>query len=233
VRETPFVKPGDDVPNIGSSQQFEDVVAPLNNQNDVGDRTGIKDGFAIPMLVDKRDPRTQEFNEVKDKVTQAVKQEQAKTQLEAKAKELIANAKTPGELKAAAAKYGFEAKAEAKYKVGSPLADLGSSYLIDDPLFAAQAGQVLGSPIFLNENYIVIGVTKRTEADLAEFTKQRDSLIETAQTERKDQVFNDYLGAVLARMKRDGDLEIYKEVLDQLREPEIDVPGRPQLPVTQ
>src|SRR5438270_9516587 len=29
VRETPFVKPGDDVPNIGSSQQFEDAIAPL------------------------------------------------------------------------------------------------------------------------------------------------------------------------------------------------------------
>src|SRR5260370_40637004 len=34
VRETPFVKPGDDVPNIGSSQQFEEARAALNNPND-------------------------------------------------------------------------------------------------------------------------------------------------------------------------------------------------------
>src|SRR5207249_53061 len=26
VRETPFIKPGDDVPNIGSSQQFEEAI---------------------------------------------------------------------------------------------------------------------------------------------------------------------------------------------------------------
>jgi peptidyl-prolyl cis-trans isomerase D len=57
VRETPFVKAGDDVPNIGSSQQFEEAIAPLTNANDVGERTGIKNGFAVPLLVDKRDPR--------------------------------------------------------------------------------------------------------------------------------------------------------------------------------
>ncbi len=57
VKETPFIKPGDDVPGIGSSQQFESVIAPLNNANDVGERTGVKGGFAIPMLVDKKEPR--------------------------------------------------------------------------------------------------------------------------------------------------------------------------------
>src|SRR2546423_9666640 len=104
VRETPFIKPGDDVPNIGSSQQFEEAIAPLNNPNDVGERTGIKNGFAIPMLAEKKGPRIPEFDEVKDKAEQAVKQEKAKSQLEDKAKELIANAKAPGDLKAAAAK---------------------------------------------------------------------------------------------------------------------------------
>ena len=46
VRETPFVKPQDDVPDIGSNQQFEQALEPLNNPKDVGDVTGIKGGFA-------------------------------------------------------------------------------------------------------------------------------------------------------------------------------------------
>lgn len=49
VHETPYIKPGDDVPNIGSNQQFEKAIAPLNNPNDVGASVGIKNGFAIPM----------------------------------------------------------------------------------------------------------------------------------------------------------------------------------------
>jgi peptidyl-prolyl cis-trans isomerase D len=231
VRETPFVKPGDDVPNIGSSQQFETAIAPLNNPNDIGERTQIKNGFAIPILVEKREPRIPELSEVKDKVSLAVKQEKAKAQQEATAKEIVASAKTPGDLKAAAAKYGLEAKAEANYKIGTPLADLGSSTVLDDPLFVSQTGQVL-SPIFLNDNYLVIGVTKRTEADMAEFTKQRDSLMDAAQTARKNQIFDDYVATVTNQMKRDGKIKVYKEVLETLREetPEIEIPGRPRPP---
>jgi peptidyl-prolyl cis-trans isomerase D len=235
VRETPFVKPGDDVPNIGSSQQFEEAIAPLNNPNDVGERTGIKNGFAIPMLVEQRAPRIPDFDEVKDKVVQAVKEEKAKSQLEQKAKDLIASAKTPGDLKAAAEKLGLEAKAEANYKLATPLGEAGSSTLLDDPLYAAKAGEVIQPPIFLNQNYLVIGVNKRTDADLAEFGKQRDSLMQTALTERKNQVFEDYLAAVQAGMERDGKIKINKDVLAAMQEeeaPEAAPQRRPRLPIT-
>lgn len=238
VRETPFVKPGDDVPNIGSSQQFEEAIAPLENPNDVSERTGIKNGFAVPMLVEKKGPRIPDFSEVKDKVTQAVKTEKAKSMLEDKAKELIANAKSPGDLKAAAAKLGLEAKAEANYKVGTPLGDSGSSVTLDEPLYAAKTGEVLKTPIFLNQNYLVIGVNNRTEADLAEFAKQRDSLMQTALTERKSQVFEDYLTAVQKHMEQDGKIKIYKDVLAgmmEAEEPEAAPQRRPpiQLPKRQ
>ena len=73
VKETPYVKPGDDVPGIGSNQQFEQVIAPLNNHNDVGEHIGVKGGFAIPMLVDKKEPRIPDFDEVKTKVEDVLK----------------------------------------------------------------------------------------------------------------------------------------------------------------
>jgi peptidyl-prolyl cis-trans isomerase D len=229
VRETPFVKPGDDVPNIGSSQQFEDAIAGLKNANDVGERTGVKNGFAVPMLIDKRDPRIPDFEEIKDKVLAAAKQDKAKSQVEQTAKDIIASAKTPADLKAAAQKYGLEAKVEANYKIGSPLADLGSSTILDDPLYkSGTTGTVLSSPIFLNENYLVLGVTKRTDADMAEFTKQRDSLVETALKDRRDQVFQDYLSTARLEMQQNGQIKIYKEQLDELQEdePDIQVPPR-------
>jgi peptidyl-prolyl cis-trans isomerase D len=234
VRETPFVKPGDDVPNIGNSQQFEQAIAPLNNPNDVGERTGVKNGFAVPMLVEQRAPRIPEFDEVKDKVRVAVKEEKAKTQLEQKAKDLVASAKTPGELKAAAEKLGLEAKAEANYKLATPLGEAGSSVLLDDPLYAAKAGEVM-QPIFLNQNYLVIGVNKRTDADLTEYAKQRDSLMQSALTERKNQVFQDYLESVKTRMEQAGKVKVYKDVLATIQEEEPEAAPRrqPRLPVTQ
>ncbi|MDT5296431.1 MAG: peptidyl-prolyl cis-trans isomerase [Acidobacteriota bacterium] len=77
VKETPFIKPGDDVPGIGSSPQFEDAVKPLEEAGQVGDRVGIKNGFAIPVLVEKRDPRIPDFDEVKDKVAEDLKHSRA------------------------------------------------------------------------------------------------------------------------------------------------------------
>lgn len=233
VKETPFIKPGDDVPNIGSSQQFEDALGPLNNPNDVGERVGIKNGFAIPMLAEQKPPRIPEFDEVKEKVRAAVRDEKAKATLEQKAKDLAAAAKSPGELKAAAEKAGLEAKAEANYKLSTPLGEAGSSALIDDPLYTAKAGDVL-QPIFLNSNYLVVGVNKKTDADLTEYAKQRDSLMQQATSDRKSQVFEDYLTTVMTQMKQAGKIKIYQEVLDTMTEdePEAQPPRRPQLPIT-
>ena len=105
--------------------------------------------------------------------------------------------------------------------------------MIDDPLYAAKAGDVL-QPIFLNQNYLVVGVNKKTDADLTEYAKQRESLMQTALSERKNQVFDDYLNAVATRMKQDGKIKIYKDVLDSMaeEEPQAAPPRRPQLPIT-
>ena len=141
VKETDFIKPGDDVKDIGSSQQFEAVIAPLNNPNDVGDRTGVKGGFAIPMLVEKKEPRIPEFDEVKTNVAGLIKQQRAQEQLEQKAKELAASVNSAGDLKAAAETAGFEVASDDAYKLGSPLGDAGTSPALDEALYALENGE--------------------------------------------------------------------------------------------
>lgn len=235
VRETGFIQPGDNVKDIGSSQQFEDAIAPLNNPSEVGERTSIKNGFAVPMLVEKREPRVPEFGEVREKVAAALKLEKAKAQLEAKANELVAGVKVPGDLKAAAARLGLEAKTETKYKLGTPLGDAGSSAILDDAIYAMNKDDVSKAPVKLDPKFLVFGVTKRTDADLAEFNKQRDSLMETAMTARKGQVFEDYVAAMQRQMKDNGRIKIYQDVLTRMaeQEPEAAPPPRqqPRFPV--
>src|SRR5262249_47216933 len=140
------------------------------------------------------------------------------------------------DLKAAAEKLGFEAKAEASYKLGTPLGEAGSSIVIDDPLYASKGGEIIQKPVFLNSNYLVFGVNKRTEADLAEFAKQRDSLMQSALDERKHQVFDDYLTATQRTMESNGKIKIYKDVLASMQEEEgpetLPARPRPRLPIT-
>lgn len=232
VRETPFVKPGDDVPEIGSSQQFEAVVEPLNNPTDVGESTGVKGGFAVPMLVERREPRIPDFDEVKTKVAQALKQERAKQQLEQKANEIASSLNSPAEVQAAGEKAGFKVATDSGFKLGSPLGEVGTSPSLDEVIYALKTGEVTKTPVKVGDNWVIVGMKLRTDADLADFAKQRQELTQTMQTQRQNQVFDDYVAAVTQRMKQAGRIKIYTDVLNSMEENEPAAePAQPQLPI--
>lgn len=219
VRETAFIRPGDDVPEIGANQQFEEAVEPLNNPNDVGEATGIKGGFAIPMLVEKKDPRVPEFDEVKSKVTEAIKNQRAKEQLEQKAKDIAASLTGADAIKAAGEKDGFDSGAEESFKLGSSLGKAGISTALDDLIYSLKPGEFSKTPLRVEDKWVIVGVTKKYDADQGGFAAQKDTLKQSMISERQDQVFEDYIAGVQQRMRKDGKIEVYQKALDQLEEP--------------
>ena len=186
------------------------------------------------MLVEKKEPRIPDFEEIKTNVAQVVKQQRAKEQLEQKAKEIAASLGSAADLKAAAEKAGFEAATEESYKLGSSLGKAGTSPALDEALYALKAGEVTKSPVKIGDTFVVCGVTKRAEADLAEFAKQREQLTQSKLSGRQNQVYEDYLSAVQQRLKRDGKIEIYTDVLTSMEDSEPEMapaPQRPQFPI--
>ncbi|HEX8920783.1 MAG TPA: peptidyl-prolyl cis-trans isomerase, partial [Pyrinomonadaceae bacterium] len=175
IRETPFVVPGDDVPNIGNSQQFEQGIEPLQNPQDVGERTPIKNGFAVPMLVEKKDPnRIPDFEEIKEKVSTAFRRERAESKLEETARNLAGSVNGANDLKAAAEKLGLEAKTQTGYGLSLPIGEMDTNATVQEAIYALKEGEVTKTPLKLGNDWIVVGATKRKEADLGEFAKQRD-----------------------------------------------------------
>lgn len=220
VKETPFVKPQDDVPNIGSNQQFDAALEPLNNLKDVGEATGVKGGFAIPMLIEKRDPRIPDFDEVKSKITTVLKEQRAKEQLEQKAKDLAASLSGPDVIKAAGEKEGFDAGVQEGFKLGGSLEKAGTSTVIDDLVYGLKQGEFSKTPIRVDDKWVIVGVTKKTEPDMTGLPAQHDTLKQSMMTERQAQVFDDYVEAVEQRMRRDEEIKVYNEVLAQLDQSE-------------
>lgn len=221
VRETPYIKPqGDDVPEIGRNDQFEEAIAPLNNPNDVGQRTGIKNGFAIPMFVDKKDPRIPELEEIKDRVKQELKLERAKAQLEQKANELLSATKSVADIKAAGEKAGFEVGTEEDWKIGSVIGKAGTSPALDETAYLLKTGEIIKTPIKVGDNWVILGATKRVDADLAAFASQRPQMTQQLLNQRQSQLWDDYVTKVLEEMKRTGKIKIYKDVLATLEEDE-------------
>ncbi|HZH33652.1 MAG TPA: peptidyl-prolyl cis-trans isomerase [Pyrinomonadaceae bacterium] len=219
VRETGFIKVGDDVPNIGNSPQFEEGIAPLNNVGDVGERTQIKDGFAIPLLVDKQEPRDKTFEEAKDQVLAAYKLDNAKTRLEQVARDVANSANSVDTLKAAAERAGLKASDAKDYKLGSPLGEAGisaTSASLDDAIYNLKPGEITKTPIKAGDNWFVVGLAKRNEASSDEFAKQRDQLIQSMYSVKKGQIFSDYLADLRRRLEKDGRIKINKDAMAKL-----------------
>jgi peptidyl-prolyl cis-trans isomerase D len=231
VRETGYVKSGDDVPNIGANQQFEQALESLNNPNDVADQVGVKDGFAIPILVDKKEPRIPEFDEVKTKVADAIKQQRAKEQLEQKAKDLIAGLSGPDAVKAAGEKDGFDSGLEEGFKLNSSLGKAGTSTALDDAIYGMKEGEISKTPIKVDDKWVVVGIVKRHEPDFKAFNEgDRDRLKQQLLGTRQNQVFEDYIAKVQEKMKQDGKIKIYEDVLKELDEQQAASAPEPALP---
>lgn len=216
VRETGYIKPGDDVPNIGVNQDFESVIAPLDEAGEVGDRIGIKNGLAVPVLADQRPPRIPDLSEVRDQAVTRARDEAARARLEQIANELASGATDVASLRARAAALGLEPQTADDYKLGSPLGSAGTSPAADAAIYSLAENGTTRQPVKIGDTYVVVGAAKRTEADLAEFAKQRETLTQTAIAERQAQVYSDYIAAARRRMEQRGEIEINKETLDQL-----------------
>ena len=222
VKETGYVKPQDDVPNIGNSPQFEAGIQPLENAGDVGEKTPIKDGFAIPMLVDKKEPRDAEFAEVKDQILEVVKIEKARGQVEEIAKQVAAGSGTVGALAAAAAAKSLKVQDQKSFIIGSPLGTgptASTNKDLEDAIYGMKEGDVTKTPLKIGDNWYVVGVTKREDASMDDFAKQRDDLREQMLTQRRGEVFADYIASTRQKMEANGSIRVYQDVVEKLDGP--------------
>jgi peptidyl-prolyl cis-trans isomerase D len=219
IRETGYVKPGDNVENVGISPQFEEGIAGLANQGDVGERIPVQNGFAIPLLVDAKPARDAEFEEVKNQVAETVKLQKAGTQIEEIAKQIAAGAANAGALGSAAQSKGLKTQEQKGFILGSPLGQgpsASTNETLEDAIFEMKEGEVTKTPVKVGDNWYVIGVSRREEASMDDFAKQRDSLMQAMLQQRRSEVFTDYLAATRRKMETAGDVKIYKDALAKI-----------------
>ena len=236
VKETPFVKPGDNVQDIGVSPQFEEGIAGLENANDVGDKIPVSNGFAIPLLVEKKDPRDAEFDEVKAQLTETYKVDQARQKVEAIAKQIAAATGSAGNLSAAATTLGLKAQDQKSFILGSPLGQgptASTNEALEDAIWALKDGEITKTPIKVGDNWYVVGINKREEANMDDFAKQRDQLIEQKLTQKRGQVFSDYLASIRAQYEQAGKIKINTEELEKIDAltPPSQPTGMPNFPI--
>jgi peptidyl-prolyl cis-trans isomerase D len=219
VRETDFIKKDDDVPSIGVSPQFEEGIAGLENPNDVGDKIPVRDGFAIPLLLAKKDPHDASYEEVKTEVGDAYKAEQAKAKMDQIAKELSEGATSVAGLRSMAEGKGLKVQDSKDYRVGSALGvgnEAGTSEELDDAVFALKAGEVTKAPVKIGDTWFIVGLNSKLDANMDDFAKQRDQLVEQSLGMKKSQAFSDFLSDARRRYETEGRIKIYENVIQKI-----------------
>ncbi len=228
VRETAYIVPGDDVPNVGVSPQFEDGIAMLVNAQDVGDKIPVQNGFAIPMLADKKDPRDATFEEVKAKLIDKVKEEKAREQIADIANQIASGATNAGALAGLASGKGLKAEESKGFILGSPLGtgtSATTNEALEDAIYALRQGEVTKTPIQIGDAYYIVGVNSRTEANMDDFAKQRSTLMEQMATRKKGEVFSDYLASTRQKMEAAKEIVIYEPAVKKLDEGDLPLDG--------
>lgn len=231
VRETGYIKPGDNVDKIGVSQQFEDGIKDLENAQDVGDKTPVPDGFAVPMLVDKKEPRDADFAEVKDQIVEVVKLEKARAQVQDIANQIASGAASADALAALAASKGLKAQDQKSFILGSPLGQgpsASTNESLEDAIYAMKVGDVTKTPIKLGDGFVIVGVKNREDASMDEFAKQRDTLVEQMLQQKRSAVFSDYLASVRKQLETDGKIVFYPDAIAKVDGPELPLGEEPQ-----
>ena len=72
------------------------------------------------------------------------------------------------------------------------------------------------TPVKVGDNWYVVAVVKREEANMEEFAKQRDQLLQSSLQQKRGQVYSDYIADIRRRMEANQQIKIYKEALNKV-----------------
>ena len=216
IKETPFFAMGDSLPDLGAASEFEQAVFGLQQTGDATDRISVNNGFAVAQLVDKRDPHDATFEEVRAKVEDSYRTEKAKEVAAARARQL-AEAQSPDQLKTMAASMGLTAEERSGYSPGNdPQIGPVTSEADLARIQKLNKGEITREPIKVTggTSYVVAAILDRKDPDMGDpFQKEKKSIQERLLDAKRNTLFTSYLAAVQKRLKDDGDIVIFDDVI--------------------
>ena len=151
LKNTPYFKDGDTLPEIGSNPAFEEAVKDLK-KGDITEKVGIPNGLAIPQLADLLSEGTAlSFDQAKNQVENKWRDEKEPNVAMARAQDIVNKAKSAAEFNALCKAEGLEVKTDSNFNnvtfPGSSAGGLQSSQVARNALFNLKEGEVVKAPI--------------------------------------------------------------------------------------
>jgi peptidyl-prolyl cis-trans isomerase D len=177
-----------------------------------------KEGFALPRgaafiaLAEIQPSKLPELKEVQDKVRADLVEERALESAQRAAAEVKTRAASATLEKAAAALGLVRKETPALTGRDQPLGDLGTSALLDAQAFSLPE-KTLSDPVRVPAGYAILRILEKKAFDPAEFEKQRGSIAASLREQKKNELFQAYMGQARDRVAIYREPEAYKRVV--------------------
>src|SRR5437764_2338144 len=216
VVESNLIARNDALPGIGAQPPLMDAVFAATEKSGP-QATQTPQSTVVFEVTRVVPPRTPSFEEIKDRVANEFKNQRAADMLSRKTREMADRAHAEHDLAKAAKEAGATLKASDLVSRTQPVPDIGSMAGPANVVFTLKQGEISG-PLNLGASQAVLQVVERQEPSMSgpEFAKQRDQLRERLSVQKRQQVINQFVTDLGARLEKEGKIKINKTEMDNL-----------------
>jgi peptidyl-prolyl cis-trans isomerase D len=210
LNETRPISATDPLLELADSKEAKNAIF-LLRQGEINSPVQTARGYVILSVKSILPSHPGSLEEVHDRVISDLKREKSTELAKSKAEELTRHIKSGEKFDAAARALGLEPK------TSDPLARDGSipgaaSGKQLGAAFNLKTGDV-GAPLSMGQNWLVYRVAEKTEANLADFDKQKTALAKELLDSKRKLAFEAFQTALDNRLKQEGKLKLMPEKL--------------------
>ena len=209
------VAPGQAIPEVGASADFDQATAALKKGEVSQAVSPSSNKLVVAEVTAIVPPRPSTFEEVKTQVHDAMVATRSSVLVQKKAAELADAAKANGgDLAKAAKAMGLEAKTSESFKRQATVEGIGSANYVEDA-FKSPAGTILG-PIPIADGTLVIKVAQRVDADMSKLPEQRDQIRESIKGEKARDRNTMFEIGLVDELTRKGVVKLHPDVVTRI-----------------
>ena len=210
VAQTRAVAANEPLLELGNSPEVKDTIFRLR-EGEVSPPIRTDRGYVVLTLKQVLPSHQGSLEEVRDKIVASLKQEKAQQAARSKAEELSKRAKAGEKFDAAAKALGLDPKTSDEFSRAGSIPGVGSGKQVS-AAFGMKAGDV-SAPQNLGLNWLVYRVETKTEANPADFEKQKKDLTEQVLNEKRGLAYEAFRSSLEERLKQEGKLKLMPEKL--------------------
>jgi len=210
VAETRPITVTDALLELGNSSEVKEAIFRLR-EGEVSQPISTDRGYVVLSLKQILPAHQGTLEEVRDKIIASLKQEKAVGLARNKAEELSKRVKAGEKFETAAKALGLDPKTSDDFSRAASIPGVASGKQLG-AAFGMKAGEV-SAPAPIGPNWLVYRIQSKTEANMADFDKQKKELTDQVLNEKRGLAYEAFRSGLEEQLKQEGKLKLMPDKL--------------------